>query len=374
MNIKEKIQKEIEVLTNLIEELIKGKEKNEDKILNLISFQTIIRGINQIILRIKNEDELFQGVVDLLLTQNNIVHAYIGILKDQEIKSYSKSKYKEFEEYVKISKESEAFEPFKTGEIKKISLNKNGVKELISLPISDEKQKVGVLTLSSNKEGFFDEEEINFLKEVSQDILVGLRTLNYQKEIKTSLLNLAMGIKKIVELRDPSTKNHGDFVAKASYEIGKRLGFEEEKLDMLYIAGLIHDIGKISIAMEILNKPFKLREVEYEWVKQHTYYGYEYLRDLNFPLPIAEIIYQHHERIDGSGYPRGLKGDEIMIEAKIIAVLEVFHAMISHKPYRPPHSVEETLNYLKENRGILFDEKVVDTFFEVINEGFLNRC
>ncbi|MCX8095633.1 MAG: HD-GYP domain-containing protein [Caldisericia bacterium] len=211
------------------------------------------------------------------------------------------------------------------------------------------------------------------MKEVTRDILVGLKTLNYEKRLKDSLLNLARGITKIVELRDPSSKNHGETVAKLAYEVGKRMGLDEEKLDMLYIAALIHDIGKISISMEILNKPFKLREVEYEWVKQHTYYGYEYLKDLNFPLPIAEIILEHHERIDGSGYPKKLKGNEIMIEAKIIAVCEVFHAMISHKPYRPPHSIEETLDYIRSNRGILFDEKVVDTFFEVINEGILNR-
>ncbi len=374
MSIKEKIKEENELLTKLIDDLISVKGKIEEKVLNLISLQTIIRGINQIILRIKNEDELFQSIVDLLITQKNIHSVYIGIIKDKNIKGFFKTKdFKSFES-LKNSKESEIFEPYVTGEIKKISLNENNIKQIVSLPISDEKIRVGVLVLFSDKESFFDNEEINFLKEVTGDILVGLRTLNYQKEIKDSLLNLAKGITKIVELRDPSSKNHGDFVAKLSYEIGKRLGFNEEKLDMLYIAALIHDIGKISIAMEILNKPFKLRDVEYEWVKQHTYYGYEYLKDLNFPLPIAEIIFQHHERVDGSGYPRGLKGDEIMLEAKIIGLCEVFHAMTSNKPYRPSHSVEETLDYISKNKGILFDEKVVDIFFDILNEGFLNRC
>lgn len=370
MNIKEKIKEEIEVLTNLIDDLIRGKEKNEEKVHNLVSLQTIIRGINQIILRIKNKGVLLQEVIDLLITQPHIVGSFIGILEDGEIKIYSNFKNNEIYKEFTIDKNSEFFEPFYSGEIKKINSYKNKIINAISLPISDEKERVGILVLFSDKENFFDREEVDYLKEVTSDILIGLRTINYEKRIRDSLLNLARGITKIVELRDPSSKNHGEVVAKLSYEIGKKFGFDEEKLEMLYIAALIHDIGKISIAMEILNKPFKLRDVEYEWVKQHTYYGYEYLRDLNFPLPIAEIILQHHERIDGSGYPRKLKGDEIMIEAKIIGVAEVFHAMTSHKPYRPAHSIEETLDFIKTNRGILFDENVVDKFFEVINEGF----
>jgi putative nucleotidyltransferase with HDIG domain len=373
MDIKEKIREEVKNLSELIENLIKGKEWYEEKVLNLISLQTITRGINQIILRIKNEEDLFNGIVDLLITQKNIIFAYIGIFKNGDLKSYLKSKNKFLEENIKILSDSKFFEPYFTGEIKILNLNEFGNNRAISLPISDEEQRVGILVLFSDKDNFFDEEEINYLKEVTNDILIGLRTLNYQKNIKNSLLNLARGVTKIVELRDPSSKNHGEFVAKLSCEIAKRLGFDEQELEMLYIASLIHDVGKISIAMEILNKPFKLTEVEYEWVKQHTYYGYEYLRELEFPIPIPEIIYQHHERINGSGYPRGLKGDEIMLEAKIIAVSEVFHAMISNKPYRPPHSVEDALNYIKENRGILFDEKVVDTFVEIINEGFLNK-
>lgn len=374
MNIKEKIKEEIEILTKLIDQVIRGKEKNEEKLHNLVSLQTIIRGINQIILRIKNKGVLLQEVIDLLITQPHIVGSFIGILEDGELKIYSNFKNNEIYKEFTIDKNSEFFEPFYSGEIKKINSYKNKIVNAISLPISDEKERVGVLVLFSDKENFFDREEVDYLKEVTGDILIGLRTINYEKRIRDSLLNLARGITKIVELRDPSSKNHGEVVAKLSYEIGKKFSFDEEKLEMLYIAALIHDIGKISIAMEILNKPFKLRDVEYEWVKQHTYYGYEYLKDLNFPLPIAEIILQHHERIDGSGYPRKLKRNEIMIEAKIIAVCEVFHAMISHKPYRPSHSIEETLDYIRNNRGILFDENVVDKFFEVINEGFLDKC
>lgn len=374
MNIKEKIKEEIEILAGLIEDLIVGKEKNEEKILNLVSLQNISRGINEVLLRIKNKGVLLQEIINLLITQPHIIGSFIGILEDGEIKIYSNFKNNEFNNEFSIDKDSEFFEPFYSGEIKRINSYKNKIVNAISLPISDEKERVGVLGLFSDKQNFFDDEELDYLKDVTSDILVGLRTINYEKRIRDSLLNLARGITKIVELRDPGSKNHGEVVAKLSYEIGKRFGFDEEKLEMLYIAALIHDIGKISIALEILNKPFKLRDVEYEWVKQHTYYGYEYLRDLNFPLPIAEIILQHHERIDGSGYPRKLKGNEIMIEAKIIAVCEVFHAMISHKPYRPPHSIEETLDYIRTNRGVLFDENVVDKFFEVINEVFLNRC
>lgn len=370
MNLKERIKEEVQILTNLIDEALSGKEKNEEKLNTLVTLQGIIRGINQLLLRIKNKSELLQEIVNLVTIQPNIIGSFIKILEVNEIKTYSNFKEENLIKEILTSKEIELFEPYYSGEIKKFEINNHKNISVVSIPISDEKGRVGVFVLFSNKRGFFDKEEMDYLKEVTSDILVGLRTINYENRIKDSLLNLARGITKIVELRDPSAKGHGETVAKLSYEIGKNLGFDEERLDMLYIAALIHDIGKISIAIEILNKPFKLRDVEYEWVKQHTYYGYEYLKDLNFPIQIPEIILQHHERVDGSGYPKGLKGDEIMIEAKIIGVAEVFHAMISNKPYRPAHSIEEALDYIKTNRGVLFDENVVDKFFEVINEDF----
>jgi HD-GYP domain-containing protein (c-di-GMP phosphodiesterase class II) len=134
------------------------------------------------------------------------------------------------------------------------------------------------------------------------------------------------------------------------------------------MAAVIHDIGKISVPAEILTKPGRLTHTEFELIKEHARTGYEILKDVEFPWPIAEIIYQHHERMDGSGYPRGLDGDHILIEARIIALADVVEATASHRPYRPAQGIIAALHEIKKNRGILYDPDVVDAslrLFEV---------
>jgi len=124
---------------------------------------------------------------------------------------------------------------------------------------------------------------------------------------------------------------------------------------------LVHDIGKAAIPAEILNKPNKLARVEYNLIRTHSQTGYDILKDINFPWAVEEIVLQHHERIDGSGYPRGLKDDEILIEARIIAVADVVETMSSHRPYRPAVGIKEALEEISQNRSILYDPKVADT-------------
>ena len=126
------------------------------------------------------------------------------------------------------------------------------------------------------------------------------------------------------------------------------------------MGALIHDIGKIAIAAEILVKPGKLTDLEYAIIKEHAKSGFDVLKDIISPWPIAEIAHQHHERIDGSGYPQGLKGDEILIEAKIVAVADVVEAMTSHRPYRSGLGIEAALGEVSRNRGVLYDEQAVD--------------
>lgn len=131
----------------------------------------------------------------------------------------------------------------------------------------------------------------------------------------------------------------------------------------------MHDIGKLTIPTEILNKGGKLSENEYKLVKEHSRYGYEIIKRVEYFIPIADIVLQHHERLDGSGYPLGLKDDEILLEARVIAVCDVFEAMTSHRPYRPAFKVEEVLKELKEKKNILYDPKVVDALEELIKGG-----
>jgi len=167
-------------------------------------------------------------------------------------------------------------------------------------------------------------------------------------------------LNKIVEIKDPYTGGHQKRVAELARTIATEMRLSSEQIDGLRLAAQIHDIGKIIVPSEILSKPGLLSESEWGLVKNHSAIGYELLKDMDFPWPVAEIIYQHHERLDGSGYPRGLKGEEIMIEARILAVADVVEAMSSHRPYREAFTLEEALAEVEQKKGCLFDKKVVE--------------
>ncbi|MCD6408249.1 HD domain-containing protein, partial [bacterium] len=176
---------------------------------------------------------------------------------------------------------------------------------------------------------------------------------------------------KTIEARDPYTAGHQLRVAEISCLIGKEMGLEERKLRALEIAGRLHDIGKIGVPSEILTKPGKLTEEEFDLVKKHPVIGYEILKTIPFNLPVAKIVLQHHERIDGSGYPYGLKDGQILLEARILAVADTFEAMVSHRPYRPAHSVEEVIKEMEKGKGKKYDKRVVSALLIILKKGLL---
>jgi putative nucleotidyltransferase with HDIG domain len=171
-----------------------------------------------------------------------------------------------------------------------------------------------------------------------------------------------------VETRDPYTAGHQIRSANLARNIAAEMGLTPEKIEGIRIAGTIHDIGKLSIPAEILSKPTKLSAIEFSLIKEHANRGYEILKDVESPWPLAEIVYQHHERMDGSGYPRKLKGEEILIEARILSVADVVEAMASHRPYRPGLGIDAALNEIEKNKGIFYDETVVDTCLRLFRE------
>ena len=182
---------------------------------------------------------------------------------------------------------------------------------------------------------------------------------SYQKLQKTmeSTINT---IAKIVETRDPYTAGHQVKVSKLATAIAQEMKLSQDKIEGLRIASLIHDAGKISLPAEILSKPSKLNKIEYSLIKDHSQIGYDILKSIEFPWPLAMVVLQHHERMDGSGYPQGLKDNEILIESKIIAVADVVEAMSSHRPYRPALGIDAALEEIIQNRGTLYDPEVVD--------------
>ncbi len=175
-------------------------------------------------------------------------------------------------------------------------------------------------------------------------------------------------IARILEIRDPHSSGAQHQIAQLSEAIGKKIGLSKKQLEGLVYAAMINDIGKLSIPADILNKPGKLTAIEYNLIKQHSYSAYNMLKGLPYPWPIAEIILQHHENIDGSGYPEGLTEDDILLEAKILRVADTVVAMLSHRPYRSHYTINEVLQELKEKSNIYYDEKVSKVCIELFQE------
>ncbi len=187
-------------------------------------------------------------------------------------------------------------------------------------------------------------------------------------KLQRTLEGTVNALASTVEKRDLYTAGHQRRVTQLACAIAKEMGLSEEKIEGIRVAGILHDIGKVHIAAEILNKPIKLSEIEMVLVKTHAQVGYDILKTVEFSSPVAQTVLQHHERLDGSGYPQGLSGDEILVEAKILAVADVVEAMSSHRPYRPAYSINTALEEISENRGILYAPEVVDACLIIFKE------
>ena len=181
-----------------------------------------------------------------------------------------------------------------------------------------------------------------------------------RRHLRASLKGTIDTVSKAVEARDPYTAGHQKRVAEIAVAIAHKIGLDKDRIEGLRMGASIHDIGKINIPAELLSKPGRLSEIEYSLIQAHAQVGYDILKDFSFPWPVANIAYQHHERLDGSGYPQGLKGDQICLEARIVAVADVVEAMASHRPYRPGLGIDKAMDEIKMNHGKLYDPAVAD--------------
>jgi PAS domain S-box-containing protein/putative nucleotidyltransferase with HDIG domain len=188
------------------------------------------------------------------------------------------------------------------------------------------------------------------------------------RQLETLTNQAIVTISKLVEARDPYTAGHEARVAELAVAIAEEMKLDANRIAGLRVAGLLHDVGKTTVPSEILTRPGALSDVEWAMVKQHAPAGHEILSGIDFPWPVAEIVLQHHERLDGSGYPHGISDGDIVLEARIIAVADVVEAMYAHRPYRPSCGIEAALAEVESGRGRLFDAEVVDACLTLFAE------
>jgi PAS domain S-box-containing protein len=191
------------------------------------------------------------------------------------------------------------------------------------------------------------------------------------EQLRSFLIKLAKIVSRLIECCDPYTAKHQQRVAQLAHLVGEQMGLAQDVVERLYFNGLLHDIGKISIPRSILTKPGELAEEEWALIRAHTKQGYSILKDADLPWPVAEVALQHHERLDGSGYPDGITGDRLSLEVNILAVCDVVEAMSSHRPYRPARTTTDILAELTSGRGTKYDASVVDVVLPMVESGEL---
>lgn len=258
----------------------------------------------------------------------------------------------------------------------------SGTGSVAAIPLQVAGFPPGVVNLYAKEKDIFTPEVRALVIEMGDDITYALEMqerelqrraaeaalLEHQVKLRRSLEGTVEAIAATVETRDPYTAGHQRRVADLARAIGREMGLSEDVQEGLHFGALIHDLGKVQIPAEILSKPTKLTKLEFELIKVHPQAGYDIIKGIEFPWPVAAMVHQHHERLDGSGYPQGLKGDAIALEARILAVADVVEAMASHRPYRPGLGIEAALKEIEAKRGIWFDPAPVDACLRLFRE------
>ncbi|MGM0594597.1 MAG: HD domain-containing phosphohydrolase [Pseudomonadota bacterium] len=253
---------------------------------------------------------------------------------------------------------------------------------VLATPLVNGGEVLGVLSIHTSEQGRFSDAELALLNELAGDLAYGLTALRsrHQRDraerarlklverLEQSLNKTVQAMATALEVRDPYTAGHQRNVATIATALARSLGFDDEQTEGVRIAATIHDLGKISIPAEILSKPGRLSEVEYQIVKTHSEVGYNILKGIDFPWPVATMVHQHHERLDGSGYPQGLKGEAILPGAQVIGVADVVEAIASHRPYRPALGIDQALEELERGRGIRYETRIVDACTTLFRE------
>ncbi|WP_316189560.1 HD domain-containing phosphohydrolase [Bradyrhizobium sp. SZCCHNS1054] len=242
-----------------------------------------------------------------------------------------------------------------------------GFNACITLPLKNKSEVFGSVAFYASEQDAFGPEEVVLLKELAGDLAFGISARRDRagheaalSVVQENLKSTVQAIAAAVEMRDVYTAGHQRRVADLAVAIARAIGLTEEQIEGVFLAGLIHDVGKINVPAEILSKPGKLTPLEFQMVQTHAQTGYDIVKGIKFPWPVAQAILQHHERLDGSGYPNHLKGEDILIEAKILAVADVVDAMVSHRPYRAGLGLDAALAEIEAGKNRIYDPAAVD--------------
>ncbi|MCK5768222.1 MAG: HD domain-containing protein [Candidatus Atribacteria bacterium] len=393
---KEELIKELKTLR---EERGKGALKNtterkqvEEKIKHLNLVLRAIRNVNQLIVREKDPEKLLKGTCENLIKTRGYYNAWIVLLdKKGKLETYAETGLgKAFLPMIELLKKGRLTACGKKA-LKQLEvvITEDPASACTGCPLAQGYSGRGAMTIRLEHSGkvyglmsisipahlAVDQEEQSLFEEVVGDIAFALYNIEMDKErkqaqerLKKTLDATIETMSKIIEVKDPYTAGHQERVSQLAVAIAKELNLSKNKVEGIRIASLIHDVGKISVPIEILSKSTTLTDIEFALIKAHSQTGYDILKSIDFSYPVAQIILQHHEKINGTGYPNQLKGDEILLEAKIIGVADVVEAMSSHRPYRPALGIDVALKEISQNKGILYDPEIVDVCLKLYKE------
>lgn len=378
---------------------ISERKKAESEIAHINRALATVSAVNRQLVYATDESELLQAICRAIVEQRGYRMASVGYAQQDAYKTIKIMAYDGYNEgYLETAKLSWDENEYGMGPSGRAirsgttqlcqdiandphyltwrdAAQQRGYAASIALPLADSDGKVfGILTVYAEEINAFSPAEVDLLEEMAGDLAFGVRTLHirnerdlaqkqnqlYLEQLQHSLQDTVRAIASIVELRDPYTAGHQTRVAHLASAIARQMGLSDEQVQAIHLASNVHDLGKIQIPAEILCKPGRLSDVEYRFIKTHPQTGFDILKDIRFPWPIAQMVLQHHERLDGSGYPQGLKADAILLEARILGVADLVEAMSSHRPYRPGLGIELALEEIIKQRGIGFDPQVVD--------------
>jgi PAS domain S-box-containing protein/putative nucleotidyltransferase with HDIG domain len=377
---------------------ITESRRTSEQIKNLNALLTAIKDMNETLLRAKSEPELFQHICDRMMEVPYNRFTWIGLVQPGSFEVNPVAWAGHEDGYLSVIKVTwddspqgrgpigtaiKTGQPSIAGDIEndpKFSpwrepAHQRGYASCIAFPLIHEGNTLGVLNVYAEKKNAFRAEELGFLQQVAGDIALGVKSLRMEQEMVAGLIKMQVmmiqtieAISAMAELRDPYTAGHQQRVTRLALALAQEIGLDSERTEGLRVASLIHDIGKIVVPAEILSRPGKLNDYEMNIIKAHSQAGHDILKKIDFPWHVAQIVLQHHERLNGSGYPQGLQGSDILQEAKILAVADVVEAMASHRPYRPALGVEAALEEITKSKDNLYDPEVVDACVKLFNE------